>query len=86
MLEKPKKGFSVPLETWLRTELKTDVLDTLRGNAQHGFFDRRGVERLTDEFFKGDDSRNHQVWTLYAFELWYRTVHRGGQRAAVPFR
>jgi asparagine synthase (glutamine-hydrolysing) len=83
VLEKRKHGFSIPLETWLRTELKTDVLDTLRGGNQHRLFDRAAVERITDAFFRGDDSRNHQVWTLYAFELWYRNVHCGQRQTAL---
>ncbi len=75
VLQKRKQGFSIPLETWLRTDLKEDVLDTLRGGNQHGLFNRRAVERLAEAFFRGDDSRNHQVWALYAFELWHRNVH-----------
>ena len=81
VLSKRKKGFSIPLDTWLRTTLKEDVLDALGGSSRHGLFDRRGVDRLTDSFFKGDNTRNHQMWTLYAFEMWYRNVHRP---AAVP--
>ena len=83
VLQKRKQGFSVPLATWLRTDLRTDILDTLRGGNRHGFFDRRGVERLTDAFFRGDDSRNYQLWTLYAFELWYRNVYGATARTAV---
>jgi asparagine synthase (glutamine-hydrolysing) len=83
VLVKPKHGFSVPLETWLRTDLKEDVLDTLRGGNRHGLFDRRAVERLTEAFYRGDDSHNHQVWTLYVLEFWYRNVHGGNNGAAV---
>jgi asparagine synthase (glutamine-hydrolysing) len=83
VLHKPKQGFSVPLGTWLRTDLREDILDTLRGGNRHGFFDGRAVNRLTEAFFRGDDSRNYQVWTLYAFELWYLNVYGAGARAAV---
>ena len=82
VLEKRKKGFSIPLNTWLRNVLKDDVLDALRGSHHHGLFDRRGIDRLADWFFKGDNSRNHQIWTLYAFEVWYRNVHGGRRRNA----
>ena len=83
VLQKRKQGFSIPLSAWLRTELRDDMLDTLRGGNRHGFFNRRAVDRLTDAFFRGDDSRDFQVWTLYAFELWYRNVHGAAARAAV---
>jgi asparagine synthase (glutamine-hydrolysing) len=82
VLGKRKHGFSVPLETWLRTELREEVLDTLRSGNRHGLFSRDGLDRLTDSFFHGDDRRNHQVWTLYAFERWHRAVHLGGRPAA----
>lgn len=84
VLTKRKQGFSVPLETWLRTVLRDDVLDTLRGGNRHGLFDRGAMDRMADAFFRGDDSRNHQIWSLYAFELWYQNVHRRGASASLP--
>ena len=48
VLEKRKQGFSVPLGTWLRTDLRSDILDTLRSGNGHGFFDsprRRAADR-----------------------------------------
>ena len=83
VLQKQKQGFSVPLGSWLRTELRDDILDTLRGGNDHGFFDRRAVDQLSDAFFRGDESRSYQVWTLYAFELWYRNVYGAAMHAAV---
>jgi asparagine synthase (glutamine-hydrolysing) len=80
VLMKRKHGFSIPLGTWLRTDLKKEVLETLHGGNQHGLFDRKAMDRLMDAFFRGDNSRNHQVWTLYAFELWHQRVHLGRHR------
>lgn len=75
VLSKRKQGFSVPLATWLRTVLKDDIVDALHGGNRHGLFDPSGLRQLADAFFRGDDSRNHQVFALYAFEVWYRDVH-----------
>jgi len=83
VLHKPKQGFSVPLGPWLRTDLRTDIIDTLRSGNGHGYFDRRGVTALTEAFFKGDNTRNYQVWSLYAFEIWYRNVYCAPAKAAV---
>jgi asparagine synthase (glutamine-hydrolysing) len=82
VLAKRKQGFSIPLETWLRTDLRNEVLDTLRSGNRHGIFDRRALERITDDFFRGDDQRNYQVWTLYAFEHWYGRVHSASATTA----
>jgi hypothetical protein len=77
----------VPLETWLRTDLRDEIVDTLRGGNGHGFFHHHSVEQLTEAFFRGDSSRSvqldYQVWTLYAFELWYRNVYGAVARTAV---
>ena len=83
VLQKRKQGFSVPLGAWLRTDLRDDILDTLRGGNRHGFFDRRAVNQLIEAFFSGDDARNYQVWSLYTFELWYQNVYGAGRRSAV---
>jgi asparagine synthase (glutamine-hydrolysing) len=83
VLRKQKQGFSIPIGSWLRTELKTDILDTLRGGNRHGFFSQPAVDRLSDAFFRGDDAHDYQVWTLYAFELWYRNVYGSAAREAV---
>jgi len=81
ILQKRKQGFSIPLEGWLRTDLRGEVLETLRAGNRHGLFDRRGLDAIIDDFYGGNDRRNHQIWTLYAFEHWYRTVH---EAAAAP--
>jgi len=83
VLLKRKHGFSVPLSTWLRTDLKTDILDTLAARNGHGFFSRHAIDRLTNAFFRGDDAHDYQIWTLYAFELWYRNVYGAVAREAV---
>jgi asparagine synthase (glutamine-hydrolysing) len=82
VLVKRKQGFSIPLTSWLRSDLHDEVLDTLRSGNQHGIFDPRGLRRIEDGFFHGDDRRNYQVWTLYAFEHWYQKVHCGPADAA----
>jgi asparagine synthase (glutamine-hydrolysing) len=79
IIGKPKQGFSIPLESWLRDYLRSDVLDTLQSGNGHAIFDKAAVNRIRDAFFRGDSQRSHQVWTLYAFEKWYRAVHCGPQ-------
>ncbi len=74
VLTKRKQGFSIPLSKWMRNELRGDVLDALYGGNRHGLFDRQAVTRMTDDFLRGNDLREHQIWSLYAFELWHQRV------------
>lgn len=83
VLNKRKQGFSVPLDGWLRTDLRQEVLDTLRSGNRHGIFDRAGLDALCDDFYRGNAGRNYQVWTLYAFEHWYRNACPAGTAGGV---
>ncbi|WP_155341533.1 asparagine synthase (glutamine-hydrolyzing) [Acrocarpospora corrugata] len=80
-LARPKKGFGVPMATWLRTSLRELAHDTLtdRTARSRGIFQPDQVSRMLAEHMSG---RDHAVrlWTLLQLELW----HRSADRPAVP--
>ena len=73
-IDRPKKGFSVPLERWFRHELRelsTDLL--LDGSlAQRGYFNANMVRRLLDEHRRGVAAWHNQLWSLVMLESWHR--------------
>jgi asparagine synthase (glutamine-hydrolysing) len=76
ILERPKRGFSIPLSRWLRGELSTlldTYLDTERVRAA-GILDPAVVERTVKGFRDGGPRRDRldvqKVWLLLAFEMW----------------
>jgi asparagine synthase (glutamine-hydrolysing) len=73
VIDRPKKGFGVPLSHWLRTDLRDTVRDNLTDATARarGYFDPSAVDRLIREH---DEDRDHgpQLWTLLMFELWHR--------------
>ncbi len=75
VMTKPKQGFSIPLDTWLRGDLKEDVLDTLSSGNRESIFDSIGIKGVIDDFYRGNSQRNHQVWSLYSLEKWHQLVH-----------
>lgn len=76
MLDRPKKGFSVPLERWLTTgdtaEWAAESILTSR-LAADGYFDRKALTRIWKNF-----QRNHKnaqiLWEILMAEQWYRRV------------
>jgi asparagine synthase (glutamine-hydrolysing) len=73
ILERPKWGFLGPASGWLRTELRTLVLDllspaTLRKN---NFFDPTCVNNLLQGHLDGTAYNLQKVWTLLVFQLWH---------------
>jgi asparagine synthase (glutamine-hydrolysing) len=75
VLDRPKSGFNVPLDTWLRGPLQAGLRETLLDAraTSRGYFHRAEVERLIDEHLTGRGHWHHQLWTLLVLEWWHRT-------------
>lgn len=73
ILERPKEGFVLPKNTWLRagmSSLPRDILSPER-LAIHGYFEPAQVDSLINDFLSGDDSLTFRLWTLIVFQIWY---------------
>jgi len=92
ILHRPKMGFGVPIDHWLRHELKDLAYDTLLSPRAlgRGYFRPEAVQRLLDEHMRGTASWHYLLWTLLMLELWHRTFVDGDgalaamRRAARP--
>jgi asparagine synthase (glutamine-hydrolysing) len=74
ILNRPKRGFAVPLSVWCRGGLReafTDVLQSAR-QRQRGFFQASEVDRLLAEHLSGRRNHELRLWQLFMFELWQR--------------
>ena len=73
-LERPKRGFGVPLRRWFGAEL----LDLARGTLLDDRARRRGLldtafsARLIDDQIAGRHDWSHRLWALVWLELWFR--------------
>jgi asparagine synthase (glutamine-hydrolysing) len=73
LIDRPKRGFAVPLLEWLRHDLAhllDQYLSEERIRAQ-GLFDADEVSGLVARFRAGDDRLVNRVWTLLAFQMWH---------------
>jgi asparagine synthase (glutamine-hydrolysing) len=74
LVDRPKKGFSIPLWHWLRGEL-APLLDEHLSPARvaaHGLLDPGLVQGYVARFRRGDPSVAHKVWLLLALQMWQR--------------
>jgi asparagine synthase (glutamine-hydrolysing) len=73
ILNRPKKGFGIPVADWFRGPLKEQMLSVLSPEriAPEGFFDVTAVARLVSDHLEGRRDNRKQLWTLFAFELWH---------------
>ena len=76
IIDRPKKGFSVPLGEWFRGELREMVGDLLldRRSASRGYFKPAAVQRLVDEHWRGVAAWEDQLWSLLMLESWHRML------------
>ena len=74
ILNRPKKGFGIPIAEWFRGPLKEQMLAVLSPEriAREGFFDPSAVGGLVGEHLAGRRDNRKQLWTLFAFEMWYQ--------------
>ena len=73
-VDRPKKGFGVPLGSWFRNELREMSGDLLLDGrlAARGYFRPGTVERLLREHWEGAADWENQLWSLLMLESWHR--------------
>jgi asparagine synthase (glutamine-hydrolysing) len=74
LLERPKMGFGVPIDQWLKGPLKDWAGDLLNPSAleQEGLLRRVSLERNWIEHQSGTRNRQHLLWNVLMFESWRR--------------
>jgi len=72
LMDRPKKGFSVPINHWFRHELKfyfLHYLDKTRLQKQ-GLFNDKFIVKLRDRYLKGYPENVGKLWQLLMFQMW----------------
>jgi asparagine synthase (glutamine-hydrolysing) len=83
LIERPKQGFAVPIDHWLRGPLREwahGLLNPARLRAE-GFFDAAMVERCWNEHQQGQRNWEHRLWGVLMFQAWHEE-QRAGEAAA----
>lgn len=72
ILNRPKKGFGIPIAHWIRKDLKAEFESTLASDRirKAGFFNPDTVSALLAQHLAGKRDNRKQLWTLYVFEKW----------------
>ena len=72
ILNRPKKGFGIPIGDWFRGRLRDMLQDTLheRRIRDGGILRPAAVKNLIDDHLTGRRDNRKPLWTLFMFELW----------------
>ena len=87
IIRRPKMGFGVPIDHWLRNELREMAYDTLLSTRaiHRGYFVEKEVRRLLDDHVNGKCAWHFQLWNLLMLELWNRQFIDGEWRSSYQF-
>lgn len=74
IIDRPKKGFPVPLASWLRGPMRSFTRDHLLGadSVSCRYLDRPTLTRIVEEHEQGKADRSGELWTVLVFEIWHR--------------
>jgi asparagine synthase (glutamine-hydrolysing) len=74
LVSRPKRGFSVPVDRWLRNGMKSMAAEIVlsRSARQRGLFNTTSVSCLWNEHQEGRHNHGDQLWALLVLELWMR--------------
>jgi asparagine synthase (glutamine-hydrolysing) len=71
-IDRPKMGFGIPVNRWLRNELRPllgEYLDNARVRRE-GFLRPEGVDRVVREHLSGHRDHQYRLWALLVFSMW----------------
>lgn len=71
VVNRPKMGFTLPWELWMRNELKDFCEDKLKALANRPIFEGKELMQLWSRFLKGDKKLSwSRIWPLIVLEDW----------------
>jgi asparagine synthase (glutamine-hydrolysing) len=74
MFDRPKQGFSIPLEKWLQNELLFLIEENLSREIieKYNVVNFEDVKQLRKEFTEGKSYLYNRIWALIVLHKWLR--------------
>lgn len=72
LIDRPKMGFGIPVDRWLRGPLRDWAEDLLKPDRieEGGLLRAQPIRRAFEEHLEGRGSRHVELWTVLMFQAW----------------
>ena len=76
LIERPKAGFSVPIDAWLRGPLRDWAESLLSESAlsDKGFFNAQPIRKKWAEHLSGRQDHQELLWSILMFQAWIKSI------------
>jgi asparagine synthase (glutamine-hydrolysing) len=77
IVERPKMGFGVPINNWLRSELRGWASELLDGQLlrEQEYFHAEPIVKMWNEHVLGSADRSAELWPVLMFQAWLQEWH-----------
>lgn len=71
LVKRPKKGFDIPIDEWLRGPLREWMQDLTTTDAlKHGYLDKNAVTSIVQQHLSGHGDYGYTLWPVLMFQAW----------------
>jgi asparagine synthase (glutamine-hydrolysing) len=78
LIDRPKMGFSMPVDLWLRGPLRNWAEELLNEDrlSREGYFHSELVGKMWNEHILGKNNWQHQLWSILMFQAWLENENK----------
>ena len=80
LIERPKQGFGIPLDEWLRGPLRgwAEALLSEDRLRREGIFNVEPIRNAWERHLRGKASLGYRLWSVLMFQAWLERTDAGG--------
>ena len=78
-MDRPKMGFSIPIESWLRGDFLDLLLHYMDSEKvrRENILNPKAVEKIKSDFLTGKKFNFQKLWYILMFQMWYERWMQG---------
>lgn len=71
LVNRPKKGFDIPIDEWLRGPLREWMQDlTTTDTLKHGYLNKDAIASIVQQHLSGHANHGYTLWPVLMFQAW----------------